>query len=81
VDSSGDGSIDDGFIFNIQNDLNAKYRYPWAIGLGIGIHFKKALLHLSAEWFDKVPRYEIMKTDPFIGQSTGDTLRFSLVDE
>jgi hypothetical protein len=81
VDTTGDGSIDDGYIFNIQNGLNARYRYPWAIGFGMGIHFKKAILHLSAEWFDKVHRYEIMRTDPFIGQSTGDTLSFALVDE
>ena len=33
VDTTGDGSIDDGYIFNIQNGLNARYRYPWAIGL------------------------------------------------
>ena len=38
LDSTGDGSIDDGFIFNIQEGLKAKYRYPWAIGFGIGIH-------------------------------------------
>jgi hypothetical protein len=81
VDTTGDGSIDDGFIFDIQNELSARYRYPWAIGIGMGIHFKKAILHLSAEWFDKVPKYEIFRTDPFIGQSTGDTLSFTLVDE
>ena len=81
VDTTGDGSIDDRFIFDIQNDLSARYRYPWAIGFGIGIHFKKAILHLSTEWFDKVPRYEIMRTEPFIGQSNGDTLSFTLIDE
>ena len=81
VDTTGDGSIDDGFIFDIQKDLSARYRYPWAIGFGMGVHFKKAILHFSAEWFDKVRRYEIMKMDPFIGQSSGDTLSFALVDE
>lgn len=81
IDTSGDNSIDDAYIFNIQEDLNAKYRSPWAVGLGVGIPFKKAILHLSVEWFDKIPRYEIMQTSPFIGQSTGDTLRFTLVEE
>jgi len=81
VDTTGNGQNDDVFIYDLQNELDVKYRHPWTVGLGISVHFKKAVLHISAEWFDKVPRYTIIETQPFVGQSTGDTLQFTLVDE
>ena len=80
VDTTGNGNNNDIYIFNNQKDLKTEYRSPWALGFGVGIHFKKAIIHLSAEWYDKVPQYTILDTDPFIGQSSGDTLTFSLVD-
>jgi hypothetical protein len=81
VDTTGNGQNDDVFVYDLQKDLEVTYRHPWAVGMGIGVQFKKAILHLSAEWFDKVPRYTIIETEPFVGQSTGDTLKFSLVEE
>ena len=81
IDTTGNGQTNDVFVYDLQKDLEVSYRHPWAIGLGIGIHFKKAILHISAEWFDKVPRYTIIETQPFVGQSTGDTLKFTLVEE
>jgi hypothetical protein len=81
VDSTGDGNTDDVYIYNIQRDVKAQYKTPWAIGFGVGINFKKAILHLSAEWFDKVNEYSILETVPFNAQSTGDTLSFTVVDE
>jgi len=81
VDTTGDGNTNDAYIFNIQNNLHTTYHTPWAIGFGAGIHFKKGVIHLSAEWYDKVPQYKIMETNPFVAQSSGDTLSFTLVDE
>jgi hypothetical protein len=81
VDTTGNGQSNDVFVYDYQKDLEVSYRHPWVVGLGIGVHFKKAILHISAEWFDKVPRYTIIETEPFVGQSTGDTLKFSLVEE
>ena len=81
IDSTGDGNTDDVYIHNIQSKVNANYKTPWAIGFGIGIHFKKGILHLSGEWYDKVPKYTILETVPFVGQSTGDAMYFTVVDE
>lgn len=81
VDTTGDGSNDDIYLFNIQNDLKADFRSPWAIGLGFAYQFKKGIIHVNAEWYDKIPRYTLLETAPFIGQSTGEELRFRLVDE
>jgi hypothetical protein len=81
VDTSGNGINDDIYIFNTQKDLDATYYSPWAIGFGLGIHFKKAIVHLSAEWYDKVPQYTILETDPFLTQISGEPMKFTLVDE
>jgi hypothetical protein len=81
IDTTGDGTNDDVYIFNIQDNLKVKYKSPWAIGVGAGIPFKNVVVHLSAEWYNKIPSYEIMKIDPFIGQSTGDTISFQLIED
>ncbi len=78
VDTTGNGSTNDGFIFNIQENLNVEYRSPWAIGFGIGIPFSKGVIHISGEWYDQIPKYDILKIEPFMGQSTGDTIQFTL---
>jgi len=80
VDTTGDGINDDIYLFNVQENLKARYHSPWAIGLGVGIHFKKVVIHLSAEWYDKVNYYTVLATDPFTIQSSGDSISFSLVD-
>jgi hypothetical protein len=81
VDTTGDGTNDDLYLFNIQEDLKSAFHSPWAIGLGVGFHFKKAIIHLSAEWYDKVALYNIIETAPFIVQSTGEELYFTLMDQ
>jgi len=84
VDTTGDGNTDDIFISDFQDDLDSKHRSPWAIGFGTGIKLgkkKKTTLHLSVEWFDRVSRYSILESEPFIGQSSGDTIHSRLVDD
>lgn len=81
VDQTGNGEPDDVFISYAEQGMKVKYRTPWAIGFGVGIPFKKGVFHLSTEWYDKVPRYTLMETNPFVGQSTGETSTFALVDE
>ncbi len=69
------------YLFDIQDNLQSNFHSPWAIGLGVGIHFKRGIIHLSGEWYDKVPRYTLIETAPFTGQSTGEEMHFRLVDE
>jgi hypothetical protein len=80
VDTTGNGVNDDAYIFDIQENLKAQYRSPLAIGFGVGIPLKKGVIHLSAEWYNGVPEYTIVESNPFIGQSTGESVNFTLVD-
>lgn len=81
ANNSENGELEDIYIFNVQNDLPVNYHTPWAIGFGTGIHFNKMILHVSAEWYNKVSRYTILQPESFIGQSTGESVDFKLVDE
>jgi hypothetical protein len=81
VDTTGNGINNDQYIFNIQDKLKTLYKSPWAVGIGVGIPFKKGVIHLSADWYDKVPAYTILEASPFTAQSTGETVRFNLVDD
>lgn len=81
VDTSGNGTRDDGLVYNFQDNLNVQYKSPFAIGFGIGIPFNKGTIHLTGEWYSRIGKYAILEMEPFVGQSTGDTIRFALVEE
>ena len=80
IDTTGDGNTDDIYVINSQSDLDATYKTPFSIGFGTGIKFGKSLLHLSAEWFDKVPLYKVLQSASFEGQSTGEMIQMTIVD-
>ena len=81
VDTTGDGNDNDLYVYNTQNISNVIYKSPWAIGLGMGIPFKKGIVHLSGEWYSKVPEYTIFEIEPFVGQSSGNIEEFRVTDE
>ena len=72
---------EDIFVTNVQDDLDAELRSSWAVAVGAGFQLKKMVIHLNAEWFNKVDNYTVTKTEQFVGQSTGETLSVSLVEE
>jgi len=70
--NSGEGT--DGattFIANYQQDVKARQHLPLSVGFGAGYRLGKHRLHFSAEWFDKVDRYDVLDTRVFTGQSDG----------
>ena len=72
---------DDIYTTNYQEDINANYRSPWAVGAGFTFPLKRASLYLSGEWYSKIPYYTLFAADDFYSQSSGDTLSFKLVDQ
>jgi hypothetical protein len=72
---------EDIFVTNEQNRLDAKLKSPWTVAVGAGFQLKKMVIHLNAEWFEKIDKYTVTKTEQFVGQSTGETLSVSLVEE
>jgi hypothetical protein len=77
-----DGTTVDNILeSSVQTDLPVEWKMPWAIGAGLGWTKGKWLFHGAAEYFSDVPRYTILRADPVLGQSTGQPLDFSIVDE
>jgi len=64
-----------GLVSDFQEDMKTTYKSSWGVGAGASYDIKKWTLHFSVEWYDAVGRYDVMEPDPFIAQSTGDTLQ------
>jgi hypothetical protein len=71
----------DRFTTSRQNDLKVKYNRPLAIGGGVSIPINSSEIHLSGEWYNKVPLYSIMTAEPHISQSDGNTISFAVVED
>ncbi|MCK4749119.1 MAG: hypothetical protein KAT15_18830 [Bacteroidales bacterium] len=70
------------FESSLQSDLYATHKSPLSIGAGASFKiFKKHLFHISGEWFGIIPKYAMVTADPFIGQSTGEDIGFTLYDQ
>ncbi|TDI67585.1 MAG: hypothetical protein E2O86_08885 [Bacteroidetes bacterium] len=81
IDTTGDGNTNDVYIISNQEDLETKHKSPFSFGLGAGFQIgKNSILHLSSEWYSAIPYYTILKSEPFEGQSTGETLQLEVVE-
>jgi hypothetical protein len=81
-DLDGDGISDDYLEARLQHDIPAEFKTSWAVGFGTGFMIaKRVRFHLTGEWFDKIDKYRILETQPFVGQSTGDTLSHDITYE
>ena len=70
------------FESSLQSGLYAVHKSPLSIGAGATFKiFEKHLFHVSGEWFGIVPRYALEKAEPFVGQSTGEEINFTLLDQ
>jgi hypothetical protein len=77
----GESVNPDVYTTSYQNDLNANYKSPWAVGTGLTYFLKKSKIHLSAEWYSKLPKYTMMQIADHYSQSSDDTIRLKVVDE
>ncbi len=74
-DLTGNGVSDDKLVADQQLKRKANYRSGWALGLGGTFPISPSgRLHLSAEYFTPVAAFDLLDTDPFIGQTTDETL-------
>jgi len=81
VDRDGDGVLDDVFSSSFQQDIEADFRSPWAIGIGTGLTLGRAIIHLSAEWYDKVDRYTLLSPEPFFRQTDSVVVDIKVIDD
>lgn len=69
------------FESNYQDDVKSKFNSSWAVGAGGAYRLNKFKIHLSAEWYNAIDKYNVMDTKPFIAQSSGAEISNDLSHE
>ena len=70
------------FESSIQSKLPAHSLSPYSVGGGISFKIlKRHRIHLSGEYYGRIPKYTILAANPFTGQSTGNETNFILYEE
>ncbi len=78
VDLDEDGTDDNIFESNYQEDIPSTYNSPWSIGFGGAYKFNDLKIHLSGEWYDKVNQYEVLTPDSYYSQSSEEEISNTL---
>ncbi|MFA9453591.1 MAG: OmpP1/FadL family transporter [Candidatus Aminicenantaceae bacterium] len=59
---------------DFQDKLQANYRSPLSVGFGLTYKLGRTNLYASAEWFNGIDQYTVIKGEDFESQSTGEIL-------
>lgn len=66
------------FATDYQEDLSSNYKNSWAVGIGGAYRINKSRLHLSAEWYNAVKKYDVLNQESFSGQSGHRKIDYTL---
>jgi hypothetical protein len=69
------------FNSNYQEEVKSEFNSSWAAGIGCAYRLGKTIFHLSAEWYDAISRFNVLDTEPYESQSSGETLTNDLTHE
>jgi hypothetical protein len=78
---ASDSSVTNELEANFQDGIPSEYNSGAAVAVGAAFRLKATTLYTTAEWFNAVGRYTILKAGSFVGQTTGDTLSSDLTHE
>jgi hypothetical protein len=81
LDLDEDNLKDDFMAADYQEKLDANYKTPISLGIGITYKLENIRLYGSAEWFSGMGKYEVMRGEDFMIQSTGETKPMSITHE
>ena len=85
-DLDGDGTKDDVLIADFQDGLDSAFPTPLALGVGTTITLSSKEigtlnLYASAEWYAGIDKFDVIKTEEFVGQSDGQIYRYEITHE
>jgi hypothetical protein len=69
------------FNSNYQEEVKSEFNSSWAVGIGGAYRMRKTKFHLSAEWYDAITRFNVLDTETYVSQSSGETLTNDLTHE
>lgn len=85
-DLDDDGVTDNVLIADYQDGLDSAFPTPLALGAGATITLSSKEigtlnLYASAEWYAGIGKFDVIKTEEFVGQSDGETYRNEITHE
>lgn len=66
--------VGDVLVADYQDGLSSTFRSPWSAALGASYKRAATTVHVTAEYFGHVDEFTVLAPEPFVGQSSGDTL-------
>jgi hypothetical protein len=69
------------FESNYQDDIKSRYNSSWVVGAGGAYRLDKFKLHISAEWYDAIEKFNVLDTESYLSQSSGEQLTNDLTHE
>jgi len=75
---SAEGPLEDLLTSSVQRGLPVTVHSPWAVGGGLSWSTGRWTLYGAGERYAGVDRYAVIAAQPFAGQSTGDTIRYTV---
>jgi hypothetical protein len=64
-----------------QRDVTAKFHSPLSVAFGVSRTFGNTVLHASGEFFAPVGEYVVVDSQPFVSQTSGETIPTAVMDE
>lgn len=80
-DIDNNGLADTVIAATYQNNLDSDYPTPLSIGIGTTYKVDHTRIYLSAEWFSKVNKFDVLKTRSFHVQTSGEVVPFTITHE
>lgn len=69
------------FNSNYQEEVKSEFNSAWSAGIGGAYKLGNTKLHLSAEWYDAINKFNVLDTEPYVSQSSGQILTNDLTHE
>ena len=80
-DIDNNGMTDTLIAATYQDKLDSDYPTPLSIGIGTTYKIDHTKIYLSAEWFNKVNKFDVLKTNDFYSQTSGQLVPFTITHE
>jgi hypothetical protein len=77
LDTDNDGILDANMVADYQDKLASTAESPFSIALGASYVIDRTALFATVESFGGIARYNVLSPEPFVAQSTGDTISYS----
>jgi hypothetical protein len=81
VDFNNDGNPSSILLADFQSGMDSYFRSPLSIAGGASYSINNSTVHFSIEWFDDVPKFDVLKLDPYQGDLGIATLEHNVMYE